>query len=233
MAASQMILKFGVRQWLALGVAILIALGGVYWSLLGGAVLFGLQDWLVGAGPPGTNTNTGSQARYDVLVFYYRYFFFPGLGLAVALLLWNPGYSTWKENVVALTLLALALPAFSINILMHDQLIRLWVQALLDVVVAICAMYFAVVLVRQRFESLLATIAKYVLVGILFSFFVLVPIFYAVVWGAAMIGLSPAIVHGSAKDIIETILAIGGFAISIFGLVRELRKERKEGALPR
>ncbi|WP_156768554.1 hypothetical protein [Mesorhizobium loti] len=45
-----------------------------------------------------------------------------------------------------------------------------------------------------------------------------------------MTGLPPAIVHGSAKDIIETILAIGGFAISIFGLVRELRKERKEGA---
>ncbi|PBB51921.1 MULTISPECIES: hypothetical protein [Mesorhizobium] len=179
-AKSEMISEFGVRQWLALGVAIVIALGGVYWSLLGGAVLFGLQDWLVGAGPPGTNTNTGFQARYDVLVFYYRYFFFPGLGLAVALLLWKPGYSTWKENVVALALLALALPAFSINILMHDQLIRLWVQGLLDVVVAICAMYFVIVLVRQRFKSLLTTIAKYVLVGILFSFFVLVPIFYAV-----------------------------------------------------
>jgi len=98
------------------------------------------------------------------------------------------------------------LPAFSMNIIAHDQLIRFWVQAALDMLVAICSLYFVLILVHQKFDSLLATIAKFAVVALLTICLVFVPAFYAMVWALFQMGMSRPLRHYNQDQTIEYII---------------------------
>jgi hypothetical protein len=174
----------------ALAAAVFIAFIGAYWNVQGGGLIYSVIDTYIGAGASGSNLNTDEQLSYELLASFYVIFFCPFVGLAIVLLFWNKGFSPTKEKILAAFLLLIALPAFSMNIIAHDRLIRLWVQAALDILVAICSLYFVLVLVQQKFDSLLATIAKFAVVALLTIFFVFVPTFYAMIWTLVQMGMS-------------------------------------------
>ena len=213
-------IKDWIRRGLSIVAAALLTYYGMYWSVLGGGFIYSSIDDIIGAGPPGTNINTDQQVWYGLLAVYYSHYVFFIIGVAFIFLFWKRYAEREYERIIASLLFLLTAPAFFLNILASDNLIRLWVQAALDIIVAICAMYFIIVLSGQRLPGIILNLVKFVIIGILTIFFVVVPLFYAVIWALVQMGMPYDMPRTNSLDPLEYTTSFFGpleYIVLVFG----------------
>lgn len=214
--------------WRLIGIAIgaLIGWYGPEASLLGGAYLFPWIHDIFPPGEPGTNTNTGEQVQAAAYIIQLWVYFYPLIGAATALIFWQPDNGSRLERVIVVILFAAVFPLFMLNILYHDHLIALWVQASLDLIIATCSAYFVLVLSKQRLNSLILIVVRAIAIGAIGMFLVLVPIYYATIWMLHRMGMF----NGFGTKLDQPVLLIGSFALAAAALLYA-HKSRLDHAL--